>query len=174
MSLFLNLTDKQRNSPIYRIIKPDRLFELFDKREGVLVHPSRWEDPYENFILRSKVRGSDGKTRQYDYHKNFYGQCWTLNKASDAMWRIYSHDHQGIRIKTTVQKLIMGLYNGGVYRPDMFCVIGKVDYLTEQKLLKFANGIYYNGKISKENLFRSLLVKRKALQCKSKFNSSFT
>jgi hypothetical protein len=100
----------------------------------------------------------------HDYHKDFYGQCWTLNKASDAMWRIYSHDHRGIRIKSTVKKLVASLYNSGVYRPDMFCVIGKVEYLFEKRLLDFANGIYHDGKVTKENLFRSLLVKRKAFE----------
>lgn len=164
MTQYLNLTHKQRTKPVYRIIKPARLFELFEKREGVLVHPSCWEDPYENFVLRSKVRGIDGGIRKFDFHKDIYGQCWTLNKASDAMWRIYSHDHRGIRIKTTVRKLLSSLYHGGAHQPDMFCVIGRVEYLTEKRLLEFANGIYHDGALSKDDLFGSLLVKRKAFK----------
>ena len=30
------------------------------------------------------------------------GQCWTYEKDSDAMWRIYSPDRQGVMIETYI------------------------------------------------------------------------
>lgn len=164
MSLFVDLTSKQQDAYVYRIIKPTRLYELFEKNEGVLMHPSVWDDPYENFILRSKVRDKSGQVKTYSYHENMYGQCWTLNANSDAMWRIYSPDSRGIRIRTTVKKLLHSLYHGGVNRPDMFCGVGKVSYLRDQALSQFANSIYKNGSLEKVSLFRSLLVKRTAFR----------
>lgn len=167
MSLFLNLTKEQQGLPIYRIIKPARLFELFDDRLNTLVHPSKWKDPYENFILKSKVKRKSGKIEQYGFHNHFYGQCWTLNKASDAMWRIYSNDYTGIRIKTTIRKLLASLNGGCAYKPDWFCVVGKVMYLKEKKLFEFANNIYHNGSLLKDDLFNTLLVKRRAFEHES-------
>lgn len=37
MSLFLDLTQKQQNARIYRVIAPERLYEIFERNEGVLV-----------------------------------------------------------------------------------------------------------------------------------------
>lgn len=164
MSLFVDLTQKEQDARLYRIIEPQRLYELFERNEGVLVHPSCWDDPYENFILRSKVRDKTGRVKAYTYHENLYGQCWTLNPNSDAMWRIYSPDTRGIRIRTTVRNLFESLYYSGVNRPDMFCVVGKVRYLGEKALRRFANGIYKNGSLEKDKLFRTLLVKRPAFR----------
>jgi len=164
MSLFIDLTQKQLDAHVYRIIEPKRLYELFESKEGVLVHPSCWDDPYENFILRSKVRDKTGQVKAYTYHEKMYGQCWTLNTNSDAMWRIYSPDTRGIRIRTTVRRLLESLYHGSVNRPDMFCVVGKVRYLGEKALRRFANGIYKNGSLEKNSLFRTLLVKRPAFR----------
>ena len=162
MSLFLNLSKSAYDKPIYRIVTYDRLLQLFDSETNALVNPKKWDDPYENFILKSKVRRKNGDIERYDYHENLYGQCWTLNKASDAMWRIYSANKYGIRIRTTVQKLFSSLYHSGIHEPSWSCVIGKVRYLSEKKLVGFANSVYCDGSISKENLFQSLLVKRKA------------
>lgn len=164
MSLYLNLVAQEYDKPVYRIISVSRLLELFDKRKNVLVHPSLWEDPYENSILKSKVRLKSGEIKKFYFHENFYGQCWSLHRASDAMWRIYSSDGNGIRIKTTVRKLLSSLYHGNIYKADRSCIIGKVEYLSEKKLSKFANNLYVDGRLSKENLFRSLLVKRLAFR----------
>lgn len=164
MSMYLNLSKKDYDKPIYRTISKKHLIELFKKRKNALVHPSEWDDPYENFILKSKVQMKLGEIKVYDFHENIYGQCWSRHKASDAMWRIYSPDKDGIRIKTTIRKLLSSLYYGSVHKPSWSCVIGKVEYLTERKLNKYANSIYVNGSLSKENLFRSLLVKRRAFK----------
>lgn len=164
MSMYLNLSKKDYDKPVYRIITKDRLLELFQKGKNTLAHPSKWDDPYENFILKSKVRMKSGEVKVFDFHDNIYGQCWSCHKASDAMWRIYSPNKDGIRIKSTIKKLLSSLYNGNVNKPSMSCVIGKVEYLTEIKLNKYANSIYVNGALSKDNLFRSLLVKRRAFK----------
>ncbi len=80
------------------------------------------------------------------------------------MWRIYSPKRDGIRIKTTTHKLLSSLYSGGSNKPSWSCVIGKVQYLPENKLNEFANSIYVNGSLTKDNIFRSLLVKRLAFK----------
>ncbi|MES9858701.1 MAG: DUF2971 domain-containing protein [Sedimenticola sp.] len=80
------------------------------------------------------------------------------------MWRIYSPNCDGIRIRTTTNKLLESLYFGGSNKPSWSCVIGNVRYLPEKKLRNFANSIYINGGLTKESIFQSLLVKRLAFK----------
>jgi len=162
--LFLNLKESDLDRKIYRIISIKRLIELFETKENILVKPHKWEDPFENFILRSKVRLPTGEIIQYNYHDWLYGQCWTFHKASDAMWRIYSPNCDGIRIRTTVRKLFQSLYSSQKTLADAKCAIGKVLYLPEIRLKKYASEIFDNYGIEVENLFKSLLVKRTAFK----------
>lgn len=39
--------------------------------------------------------------------KTIYGQSWTLDEESDALWRIYSSkENWGVKVKTTIKKTI--------------------------------------------------------------------
>ena len=60
--------------------------------------------------------------------KCFYGQCWTLEKESDAMWRIYVPCKHSVKIKTTIHKLLSAIYDKIEINPDRRCFIGKVIY----------------------------------------------
>ena len=66
-------------------MKLHRLYQMFDERENVLVKPSMWDDPFENFILDARTRASDGKLRHFGFRDRVYGQCWTTEQRSDAM-----------------------------------------------------------------------------------------
>ncbi len=133
-SKYLNGLDSCKNCYIYKIIPLDRLFELFTKRKNVLVHPRKWFDPFEKFI---------GKIVPLNYENNFYGQCWTLQKASDAMWRIYSPERiyypkwESVRIRTTAIKLIDSLNSNLDKRANVQIFIGKVRYLYKKRCAIF-------------------------------------
>jgi hypothetical protein len=97
------------DAAIYRIFPKRRFLELIRSRKNALVSPRLWDDPFENFFLRSEVVGPEGERISIEgIAKDWYGQCWTLNEDTDAMWRIYSHDKGGIKIKTTIRKLFNG------------------------------------------------------------------
>jgi hypothetical protein len=136
------LTDKDLDKPIYRIFSFQRLEEIFQERKLTLVKPKLWDDPFENFILNSTGRLSDGREFQIDFRDNFYGQCWSLTKESDAMWRIYSPAKDGVKVKTTIRKLFTPLFqvcgqhrnlNGKVYNHSLF--VGKVKYANTKTLV---------------------------------------
>jgi len=165
--MFLNLRNKDLDRRIYRIISVERLLELFSTRKNTLVKPRKWNDPYENFILRSKVRLTSGEIVEYNFHEHFYGQCWTLHRASDAMWRIYSPNKNGIRIRTTIRQLLESLYMSQSDLPDVKCYLGRVLYLNEKKLLDYANHIFDDDGVEVGSLFKSLLVKRLAFEHES-------
>jgi len=134
-------------------------------KENTLVKPKLWEDTFENFILKSKVRHVSGEIKTYNYHERMYGQCWTLESSSDAMWRIYSPNKEGIRIRTTIGQLLNSIYSAQeTALPDAHCCIGKVEYLKDKKLMERANSTFDETGILVGNIFRSLLMKRLAFK----------
>ncbi len=82
---YIGLSDVEMDQYLYRIISVDRLVELFANRQNVLVRPSQWDDPFENFVPKSQAKLSSGDVVTFDFNNDFYGQCWTTQKASDAM-----------------------------------------------------------------------------------------
>jgi len=158
---FLNFHEGEIDRAVYRIISTERLYQLFGQRRNVLVRPSKWEDPFENFILNARGRLTDGTVVRFGFNNDFFGQCWTLQNASDAMWRIYSPNKEGVRIRTTVRKLATGLAALLGEWAHVQAFIGRVQYLRKKELTKFANTVLQGG-ISPAALARTLLVKRRA------------
>ena len=90
-----------RDTKVYRIIPKGRFEDLFKKKTNALVRPKLWDDPFEHLALNSPIDVM-GEMGTIPFKDDVYGQCWSLNKASDAMWRIYSNGTDGIRIRSTV------------------------------------------------------------------------
>lgn len=76
------------NKYLYRIMRFDHAVQVL---KGALYfsHPSQWEDPYETHVKHS-------------YDHAIFAQCWTTASMSDAMWRIYSPNFLGVRLRTRV------------------------------------------------------------------------
>ena len=110
-------------------------------------------------MLKAPVQDASGKIGQFAFHDDLYGQCWTLHKTSDAMWRIYSPKKEAVRIRTTIDKLAKSVSESLGDWAHTQCFIGKVSYLSEKRLKSFAASIFKNG-LSAEASARSLLVKR--------------
>ena len=162
--MYVNLSHRVRNRYIYRIVTVERLKEFLSSGRNTLVKPKSWDDPFENFILKSKVRHKSGEIREYNYHERIYGQCWTLQKASDAMWRIYAPDKKGIRIRTRISDLFDSLRKElpGSFE-GQWC-IGRVRYLAQAKMRRVADRTFDDSGISTVKLLESLLVKRPAFK----------
>ena len=155
------------NTTIYRYFPKHRFFELFEEQKNALVRPVMWDDPFENFILRSPLRMSNGEVGGFGYHDNMYGQCWTLEKNSDAMWRIYSPLGDAVCVQTTVGKLVSSLFHGLVIRDSstapVSCFIGKVKYLTDPQLKTFSE-IAFKNDFRDHVSEKSLLLKREGFE----------
>lgn len=148
--------------PIYRVFNYQRLLTLFELRKNTLVKPVLWDDPFENFILETASKAlSNYSHYDFEARNNFFGQCWSLLEESDAMWRIYSPDKMGVKVKTTIRKLFDSLLNS-IEVESGHCFVGKVKYmdseLLKDKLMDMAwldmEMITYDGQAA------SLLVKR--------------
>lgn len=146
---------------IYRIFPRNRFLQLFEESQNALVLPTKWDDPFENVFLQADVVSANGEKGHFGCHDDVYGQCWTLETASDAMWQIYSRDKDAVRVRTTVGKLIGSLRSIHGKWAEATCFIGRVDYLRESKLKEFGRTVFkdYSGS---EAIARTLLVKRRA------------
>lgn len=130
---YLWIPASSRREFIYRTISVDRLLEMFARRQNVLVVPSKWEDPFENFIL-NWYGNQGGKSTARPI---VYGQCWTREHASDAMWRIYSPGLQSVRIRSRVCSIAESLVRSVDASEHVF--VGRVKYFREDPLVNFAN-----------------------------------
>ena len=172
---YVDVSASQRDDFVYRIIKTPHLFDLLATSENVLVKPKLWEDPFENFILKSHFirRGEPFGILHRDH---FYGQCWTLQKASDAMWRIYSPDSDAVRVRSTFRGLAESLsdWRGHWAAEEVF--IGRIRYLKKQDLLAFGRSVLkgHDGPLTHRNLARTLLVKRPAFRHEREVRLLFT
>lgn len=136
------LKEKELDKPIFRIFNFDRLTEIFSEKKLTLVKPKLWDDPFENFILNSTGVLPDGRCFTIGFRDNYYGQFWSLNRESDAMWRIYSPNKDGVKVQTTIRKLFTPIFkeggelkkaNGTSYNLSSF--IGKVKYAQSSTLI---------------------------------------
>lgn len=119
-----------------------------------------WDDPYELFLFKQNtfVNGTPFNVNNYDIR--LYGQCWSQNKDTDAMWRIYSQDKKGVRLKTTIGKMIhvLNQTRGMIWTVPSFGLVKYVDieYLVDylRDIEKGGSGKFF------ENMSDSLFYKR--------------
>lgn len=156
---YINLPDEMLDTPIYRIMPIHRFLQLLEGKKLTLVRPKKWDDPFENVLLNSSFQMSDGKTVTIAARDYVYGQCWTLHSETDAMWRIYSHNKDGVRVSTTPRKLLTALETIEPKFHNIKCFIGKVEYICEDQLEEKLRNVYLfdtNG----SGIAESLLYKR--------------
>jgi hypothetical protein len=104
---------------LYRIVRFERLVQLLKTDEWHFAHPSTWEDPYEIRTVNP-------------LSSSLFAQCWCRKGVSDAMWRIYSSDKLGVRIRTTATSLNEAL-TLATLRRKLGHRMNKVSYVTERQ-----------------------------------------
>jgi hypothetical protein len=134
---YLNLVDADLDKPVYRIVSVHRLLESLRTNRLVLVHPSKWDDPFENMMLSSSVTlesfpDDPARPLRGMGYDAVYGQCWTFHRETDAMWRIYSSDKAGAKIRSTPRKLLKALQIADLF--DQYSYVGRVLYKNRGEL----------------------------------------
>ena len=135
-----NMFDVNFYTVIYRIFKIERLLEVFNKEQLTLVKPKLWDDPFENYLLKAECIDEKGvKISLEELQEALYGQCWTSKSEADWMWRAYTPNKNGVKVKTTVGKLLneINRINEESQRLDYF--IGKVKYYKEKEIKELFN-----------------------------------
>lgn len=158
---YIHLKESELDKPVYRIMPVVRLLQCLEEERLVLVPPRKWDDPFENYLLSARVKlSSTGETGNMDGMKDkVYGQCWTQHRETDAMWRIYSSDTNGAKVKSTPRKLLEALRATNIQFRDVTCFVGKVKYENQKSLVNSLKSIdLFNTNGS--GIAKSLLYKR--------------
>lgn len=104
----INLTQEKLNTPIFRIINFDRLTEILESKKNTLSRPENWDDPFEKLLSLVSIEGAyDLPIKTFGYY--IYAQCWTFSEENDLLWRVYSPERDGVRIRSTPLKLLNSL-----------------------------------------------------------------
>ena len=166
MNNFINIDAAGLSKKIYRIMTVERLLEMFETNQNVLVHPSLWDDPFENFLFNTPILQKNGEEYLSILRDRAYGQCWSLNIESDAMWRIYSPGKNGVKIQMTIRDLFNSLHRSAGEYSNISCFVGKVDYHSKSRLTHLAKEVRDNGGHmgGSYHQAKSLLMKRKAFK----------
>lgn len=132
---YLNINQKERDKYIHRIIPYAKFVEIIKSKRIGFVRPSKWDDPYENFLLNQEITTKSGSKKSLkELTKNIFGSCWTLNSNSDYSWRVYAPNKDGVQIKAK----ICDLYKAFSYLKEdnnlASFQIGRVSYLRWSKL----------------------------------------
>ncbi len=124
---------------LYRYMSLAQFLSIVENNKIFLNKVKNWEDPWEGPDDQIPLRLKSGKLER---HHSFLtsttvGQCWTYEKDSDAMWRIYSSDRQGVMIETSVESFgeIQGLREA---------VLAKVIYYNRDNYIKKRTEIFEN------------------------------
>ncbi len=161
----INLEGLDKDTPVYRVYPISRLLELFTEKKNVLVKPELWDDPFENIVFQQSALLKNGMEVGFSSIKEkYYGQCWTLNQnETDALWRIYSNDKLGVRVKTTIGKLWDSFYNPNFKWAMISYYIGKMYYNSVDEikdLLENPDNLEMIFDTSGVDSVKTLLIKR--------------
>lgn len=156
-----------REKSLYRIIPFDSLLQMLTEKKNTLVSISKWEDVYENFMLKEKFIYK-GKIKSIsEFTSRYFGQCWTTKASSDAMWRIYSPDKKSVRIKTTVGRLWDSINTED--NADKY-LIGKVQYIRQSTIEDdIKSSTPFTIKQLSNLISQSLFVKRSSFSHESEY-----
>lgn len=158
---------------IYRYISLEQLMHLVETNTLYLKKVNTWEDPFEGRgvdlyekvvekienlpkkTLKEPVQKKIDEILTTNFEQKFdklsslknyvYGTSWTMHEENDALWRIYGRKNYGIQIQTKVKKLCSALENIELHDGfvDAHFLIGKVDYRTDQPVLRGIDIVAY-------------------------------
>src|SRR5436305_9049390 len=143
-------SDLSPNTPLYRYVPIESFISCVETKQLHLTKVCLWEDTWEMFHQKIPLVNANGKLHSNSTLEDFYGQCWSRDKESDAMWRIYSHSKTGVQIATSVEKFAS-------VQHDNLCYLGNVTYFET-----IADLLEKSKTSSKRRPYDFALYKRKA------------
>ncbi|MBN8815964.1 MAG: DUF2971 domain-containing protein [Sphingomonas sp.] len=163
----INLEPGDLDILVHRTFSFDRFVDLLRSRENGLVSPGLWDDPFENFLLaHTLVRTPDGELGTLEpLAADWYGQCWTGTADSDAMWRIYSATHTGIKATARLGDLLDGLAVSARLAPSLQAFAGRVEYHDQQAIAAHMSSLTFTDLAlggTNDRFAELLCVKREA------------
>jgi hypothetical protein len=132
---------------LFRVLPLDRVIEILDKKRWAFVSPTLWNDPFEKAFLEAEYKHKGkafslpikptkvGNELQY----RLFSVCFTETRESEAFWKTYSPNGDGIRlaVKATALKAVLSKIR------DYDVYIGKAVYEDYEKLYRFQRDVKF-------------------------------
>ncbi len=158
---------------LYKYYSLDSLKYLLQDQKLYINKVSSWDDKYENFFLKCQFSYGNESDTAEKFVNSIFGQSWTTSPETDALWRIYSQDKKGIRVRTTARKLFDALYIDNESMSNLW--FGKVKYDYMSSFIKQIEHIIYKeprtDKVFEEILPESEFMKRKEFAHEEEFRA---
>jgi hypothetical protein len=137
---------------LYRILSFDRLVQMLKTDCWYFAHPRMWPDPFER-----RVRNP--------LYSALFAQCWCRKGVSDAMWRIYSPNGLGVRVRTRQALLAQRLLSESL-KHTWGIKVKAVRYVseTEYHAINNRNAELNNARVTFTRASAHLFLKRKAFE----------
>lgn len=165
--LDINAINLDLSEEIFRIFNFDYFLNDLKEKKLTLVRPHKWQDPFENFLLNSVGELEDGRLVSFENIRDvYYGQCWSLKKECDGLWRSYKGNSEfAIKVKSTTRKLFELTYDINYDFHNLSYFIGKVEYVTDDEIANFfKNKVDFLNYQSGLEFAQTMLIKRKSFE----------
>lgn len=147
-------TINQLSDSKYHIIRRNFAENFLKDGHLYLRNPSKWDDPFEEYWY--KLFTKNNPVSRF----SMYGFCMSDEYRSDALWRIYSPEKDGVRIKINLRKFCEAVLDADNFNGRLF--VGHVEYLSDSKLVKLAEDIRSENHRGLTNTIRPWYTKRTA------------
>lgn len=126
------------NLVMYKYIPLKYVLNMFETKVIRFDNIKKWEDVYENFVDKEDIHLLNSK-RDDIFRSTYYGQSWTVQEESDAMWRIYSPKRLSVRVMTAFPLIfgVCGSWNEKHGDAPMWPTIDYVSYAGEDEINKW-------------------------------------
>jgi len=172
----LNIFGLDLDTIVYRIISYERLIKSLKTRKFSMVRPSKWDDPFENFLLNATGVFPDGRQISLsEIRDSYYAQCWTTVEECDGLWRNFRGKSIAIRIKSSIRKIMNAFYDiKNVYHSSSY-FIGHVSYFSEREIIDFFSKDIKISDFSGQALLfeQTLFIKRKQFSYENEVRLTF-
>lgn len=181
-----NVWDVDLDTPVYRLFSEERFFDMLQAQQLTLVRTNLWQDPFENFLLRATWETRNGNPIEvHDLRDRYYGQCWTLRKECDGLWRNYrgvrkdasAAEPYAYKVATTVRKLMDQFYDLTTPYHALSYYIGKVTYCSDAQIKGYfaqPEPVNTPEQMSNVRYPRTMLIKREAFSYEQEVRMIFS
>lgn len=90
---FCYLGDKCRNTTVYKYLNLESVLLCLENSNIRFQQPSEWPDKYESLFYNATY---DRLGISDDLHPKLFACCFTTAKMSEAAWKVYSYDKNGL------------------------------------------------------------------------------
>jgi len=153
---------------LYKYLDVAKFTSLLQKQALHFCRGDKFEDPFEGSYPLSAINIFNGGDNGYDskkWRKFVAVSCWhNSDVESDAMWRIYTYNKQGVAIVTTVEKLTQSVDNLAYIK-----AVEYIDFIKDNPQILIPSDVFeYKRKAYiHENEIRAIITKYPRMEIKN-------